>query len=233
MSRRTLNVKDFLPRLSDFMDLLTYSQREQLERAATVRTIRKNELLYSAGDPPTRLYCLLSGKMKVCKDGVGGRTQIVRVIRPVEYFGFRPAFAGQDYVSYAIAFENSVVACFPMNEVTEIVKMNPSLAWFFIERLATDLGRADERTINLTQKHIRGRLAESLLVLKDRYGLEEDGFTLSIYLGREDLANLSNMTTSNAIRTLSAFASEKLVAVDGRKIKLLDEAKLEKISRLG
>ena len=94
-------------------------------------------------------------------------------------------------------------------------------------------GQADERTVNLTQKHIRGRLAESLLFLRDSYGLEEDGSTLSIYLSREDLANLSNMTTANAIRTLSAFASERLVAVDGRKIKILEEEKLAKISRMG
>ncbi len=110
---------------------------------------------------------------------------------------------------------------------------NPNLAMFFIRQLSFDLGVADERTVNLTQKHIRGRLAESLLFLKDSYGLEEDGATLSIYLSREDLANLSNMTTSNAIRTLSTFINEHLIAVDGRKISLLDEGRLRKISRLG
>ncbi|MBP3714345.1 MAG: winged helix-turn-helix domain-containing protein, partial [Phocaeicola sp.] len=65
------------------------------------------------------------------------------------------------------------------------------------------------------------------------YGLEEDESTLSIYLSREDLANLSNMTTSNAIRTLSNFASEKIIAIDGRKIKLIDIDKLRKISKIG
>jgi CRP-like cAMP-binding protein len=63
--------------------------------------------------------------------------------------------------------------------------------------------------------------------------VEEDGYTLSIYLSREDLASLSNMTTSNAIRTLSIFASEKLIAIDGRKIKLINEERLRKISRIG
>ena len=92
---------------------------------------------------------------------------------------------------------------------------------------------SDERTVNLTQKHIRGRLAESLLFLKETYGLEEDESTLSIYLSREDLANLSNMTTSNAIRTLSNFATEKLITIDGRKIKIIDEEKLKKISKIG
>ena len=104
---------------------------------------------------------------------------------------------------------------------------------FFIKQLSIDLGLSDERTVNLTQKHIRGRLAESLLFLKETYGLEEDGATISIFLSREDLANLSNMTTSNAIRTLSIFASEKLIAIDGRKIKIINEEELKKISRIG
>ena len=120
-----------------------------------------------------------------------------------------------------------------MSIITRLVSENNKLAWFFIRQLSIDLGIADERTVNLTQKHIRGRLAESLLFLKDSYGVEEDGCTLSIYLSREDLANLSNMTTSNAIRTLSNFASEKIIAIDGRKIKFINETELEKISRIG
>jgi hypothetical protein len=41
------------------------------------------------------------------------------------------------------------------------------------------------------------------------------------------------MTTSNAIRTLSTFAGEKVIAIDGRKIRILDIHRLEKISKLG
>ena len=104
---------------------------------------------------------------------------------------------------------------------------------FFIKELATDLGESDERTVNLTQKHIRGRLADSLIFLLDKYGTEADGCTLNIYLAREDLANLSNMTTSNAIRTLSSFCSESILTVDGRRVKILDEAKLRKINKFG
>ena len=85
----------------------------------------------------------------------------------------------------------------------------------------------------LTQKHIRGRLAESLIFLKDTYGYEDDNKTIKIYLSREDVANLSNMTTSNAIRTLSTFAQEGVISIDGRKIRILDLPKLERISELG
>jgi CRP-like cAMP-binding protein len=71
------------------------------------------------------------------------------------------------------------------------------------------------------------------LLLKKNYGFEEDGRTLAMLLPREDLANMSNMTTSNAIRTLSQFAQEGILNIDGRHIKILDEKTLEKISRLG
>ena len=78
-----------------------------------------------------------------------------------------------------------------------------------------------------------GKATKHLPLVGHYNGLEEDGSTLSIYLSREDLANLSNMTTSNAIRTLSQFSTESLITIDGRKIKIIDEEKLKKISKIG
>lgn len=219
--------------IADMWSPLNEEQREFLADHFTLQNYKKNEVIHCKGETPTHLMCLLSGKVKIYKDGVGGRSQIIRMIKPVEYFGYRAYFSGEDYITAAAAFEPSVICQIPMNVITTLVTQNNGLAMFFIKQLSKDLGIADERTVNLTQKHIRGRLAESLLFLKESYGLEEDGSTLSIYLSREDLANLSNMTTSNAIRTLSQFATERLITIDGRKIKIIDEEKLKKISKIG
>lgn len=190
-------------------------------------------MIYCEGDEPHDMMCLLKGKVKICKNGVGGRSQIIRMIRPIQYFAYRAGFAGEPYLTNALAHEASTVCVIPMETVEQLVCGNNKLAMFFIRQLSIDLGIADERTVNLTQKHIRGRLAESLLFLRDSYGMEEDGATISIYLSREDLANLSNMTTSNAIRTLSMFVAEHIIAMDGRKIKIIDEDRLRKVSRRG
>ena len=222
-----------MPKLASIADTLSDEQKELFAQSISIRILKKNECVFKEGDVPVFLFCLIAGKVKVFKNGVGGRTQIVRVVKPVEYFGYRAAFAGQKYVTSASAFETSILAQIPIDTIIKLVRMNPELGWFFIQELSLGLGRADERMVNLTQKHLQGRLAESLLFLKDKYGLEEDESTLSIYLSREDLANFSNMTTANAIRTLSGFAAEKIVAIDGRKIKLIDINRLEKISRLG
>ena len=219
--------------IADMWAPLTDEQREFLAEQFTLQTYKKNEVIYCEGEKPTHLMCLLSGKVKIYKDGVGGRSQITRMVKPVEYFGYRAYFAKEDYVTAASAVEPTVLCLIPLGAIRTILTQNNALALFFIEQLSIDLGAADERTVNLTQKHIRGRLAEALLTLKDSYGIEEDGFTLSIYLSREDLANMSNMTTSNAIRTLSQFSNEKLIAIDGRKIKIIEEDRLRKISKIG
>ncbi len=219
--------------ISDMWEPLTAEQKAYMESHFTLQNYKKNETIYCEGESPAHLMCLLSGKVKIYKDGVGGRSQIIRVMKPVEYFGYRAFFANEGYVTAAAAFEPSIICLIPMTVISELVLQNSRLAMFFIKQLSIDLGIADERTVNLTQKHIRGRLAESLLFLKESYGVEGDQSTLSIYLSREDLANLSNMTTSNAIRTLSNFAAEKIITIDGRKIKIIDEDKLKKISKIG
>ena len=233
MAKKEIKQEDIVTAIADMWELLTDEQRTLMADHLEVRRYKKNQKIYSEGETPSHLLCLLEGKVKIYREGVGGRCQIMRVMKPVEYFAYRAWFAEESFVTAAAAFEASVVCAIPMSIIAQLVAENNRLAIFFIKLLAIDLGISDERTVNLTQKHIRGRLAESLVFLKETYGLEEDGATISIFLSREDLANLSNMTTSNAIRTLSNFASEKLIAIDGRKIKIMDEDGLKKISRIG
>ncbi len=219
--------------MSDFWALLDGEQKRVILDNFEIRTFKKNEIIYSEGDKPTLLMYLLKGKVKVYKKGNGDRNQIIRMVRPGQYFGYRAYFADEDYVTSGAAIETTQVGFLPMTLVEEHIRNNNNLALFFIRSLANNLGQSDTRTVNLTQKHIRGRLAESLMVLFDNYGYEPDSTTLNIYLSREDLANLSNMTTSNAIRTLTAFATEHLITVDGRKIKILNEQELRNISKYG
>ena len=219
--------------LAGMLSILNDDEKRLITENFHIQTFKKNEMIYNEGEKAELLMCLIKGKVKIFKAGIGGRCQIMRLIRPIQYFGYRAYFAGEDYITAASAFENAAIGFLPMPLIESLVKQNNRLAYFFIKELAMDLGMSDTRTVNLTQKHIRGRLAESLLMLKDNYGMEEDGITIGIYMGREDLANLSNMTTSNAIRTLSCFADEKIIVVDGRKIQIIDENRLRKISRFG
>lgn len=227
------DVTNFATSIPGIWALLNEEERKLVQADARIVTYKKNETIYAEEETPKDLMCIIKGKVKIFKNGVGGRSQIIRMVRPVQNFGYRAYFAEEPYVTNASAFELSVICLISMPLIEKLVKTNPQLALYFIKELSTDLGIADERVVSLTQKHIRGRLAESLVFLLENYGLEEDGATISIYLSREDLANLSNMTTSNAIRTLSTFVDERIISLDGRKIKIIDENQLRKISKIG
>jgi CRP/FNR family transcriptional regulator, polysaccharide utilization system transcription regulator len=196
-------------------------------------TFGKNQIIYREGERPDGLICLSAGKVKIYKEGIGGREQIVRMARPIGFIGYRALFAEENYMATSVALEDSTICIINRDSLFKVLQTNSELSLKIIRSFATELGFSNSRTVTLTQKHIRGRLAESLIFLKDTYGLENDNETIKVYLSREDIANLSNMTTSNAIRTLSNFATENIIAIDGRKIRIKDLVRLEKISEHG
>ena len=197
-----------------------------------IRKFKKNEMVYCEGEVPTHVLCVAKGKLKIFRTGVGGRSQIVRVVKPGEMLAYRAMFAMENFVTNACAFEPAVIYMIPREIIKNLLEQNSELAWYFIHKLSVDLGIADKRAVSLTQKHVRGRLAESLLFLRDNFGLTEEG-CLNVSLSREDVANLSNMTTSNAIRTLSWMAHENIISIEGRKIKIIDIDYLSFLSRNG
>lgn len=213
--------------------LLKPEERSIVEKSCELTRYRRNDYVFMEGDVPVGMQYLKSGKIKLMKEGIGGREQIIRMITEDGLIGYRSLIAGEPHNGTAVAIDDSEIINIPQDVMYNVLLRNNQFALALLRDLAIELGASNHRTVSLTQKHIRGRLAESIILLKEKYGFEHDNKTLRVYLSREDLANLSNMTSSNAIRTLSTFAGEKVIAMDGRKIKILDLPQLEKIGKQG
>ena len=233
MQERNYNADDCIDNPKSVFTVLTPKEKEFLKQNYTCAFYKKGEIIFKEGDKPIGLMILAEGKVKIFKEGVGGREQIVRMAKPIGFIGYRALFAEENHTATAVAIEDCVSCIVDKESVYRVISSNAELSMSIIQSFASELGFSHARTVTLTQKHIRGRLAESLIFLKNTYGYEDDGKTIKIYLSREDVANLSNMTTSNAIRTLSTFAQEGVISIDGRKIRILDLHKLERISDLG
>lgn len=219
--------------LNPLWNTLTDEEKSRLATKIEVVHYEKNEVIHYDGDESRYVWMLLRGKVRIYKEGIGQRPQIIRLLKPYDIFGYRACTVNEPYNSSASAFEDSIVYRLSREEFNALIRSNGALCYQVMLMMAKDLAFSEIQTVNLTQKHIRGRLAESLLLLLNNYGYEPDGKTIAMLLPREDLANMSNMTTSNAIRTLSQFAQEGLLEIDGRHIRILNEKALEKISRLG
>jgi len=233
MASHEMGMKEVFENPKSIFSTLTVEEKEDLQKNLTLAYFKKNEFVFKEGEKPNGFLFLIEGKVIIFKEGVGGREQIIRMTKPLGIIGYRALLADELHIGSAITLEDSIICVISHEYLYSKLLKNPNFSLKLLQKLARELGFSNARTVTLTQKHIRGRLAESLLLLKEKYGWENDGATLKVYLSREDIANLSNMTTSNAIRTLSTFAGEKVIAIDGRKIRILDIHKLEKISKLG
>lgn len=213
--------------------ILSAKEKKYLKENIACVHYKKGENIFKEGFKPSGLLSLAKGKVKIFKEGVGGREQIIRLAKSNDFIGFRALFADDYYNASAVAIENSSICIVERKLLLELIKNNTDLALKIIKQIAKDLGESERRIISLTQKHLRGRLAESLIVLAETYGLDKDKKTIRVKLAREDLANLSNMTASNAIKTLYGFVDEGVIELEGKAIKIIDMPELEKISELG
>ncbi len=216
--------------LSPLASLLSDEDWNRVYDECYILEYGKGELIHRKGEVSRNLMCVIEGNVKLFSEIPGDKIFIIKLLKPFHFYGFQSNLLNRNYMTHAATFTGATLCAIPMDLIVEIMEGNFDLSMMLLKRVAADLGYSDQRIVMLMQKQMRGRLADTLLTLADYYGYEPDGKTLAIYLQRSDLADLSYMTEANAIRTLSAFASENLVKVNKRRITLLDVEKLTHVS---
>ncbi len=200
------------------LDELSHDELAIINRGRTRVSYKAGEPIFKEGTRPFGLLCMSSGKAKVSINSINGNELIVALKKPVEFLGFADLIAEKSYSTSAHALEDTDVCVILKEHFFSVANDNNQLLKKINLKLVEELTQTRLRMAGITQKHMRGRLADALLYLHDTYGGTVDDKSVGAELKRGDIAALSNMTTANAIRTLSEFAKDRLITVDKRKI---------------
>lgn len=210
---------------------LTREETDIINFEKDFRQYKRGDILYQEGNRISGFYCINSGIIKVYKTGFDGKEQIIRFAKSGDIIAYRSVLSNEVACTSAKVIEDCQV-CFISSEIlTFLIKTNPAYALELIKLACHELGEANSFITDIAQKTVRERVAEILLLLADDFGLDEQNF-LRISLTREELANIVGTATESVIRLLSEFKSDKLVELNGRKIKLINLKGLEKISNV-
>jgi len=220
-------------RCHSLLNELSYDELKTLDQNKYTVSFRANETICKEGAKSLGLICLNKGKVKISRSGMIGAEQILALKKPVDFIGFRTLMNGNTYLSSAIAIDDVSVCIIDKQDFFKVIANNEQLAFKIIRFLSQQLNDMDKRLFNLTQKHIRARMADALLMIFEIYGTNADTGILNVSLKRADLAALANMATANAIRLLSSLAKENLIEVNRRDIKILDINGLKDLSVFG
>ncbi len=192
---------------------------------------KKGETIFRQGAYAAGVYCINAGKIKLSMMGDEGKEQIIRMAKPGDIIGYKALLSGEKYNATAIAIEDTNICFIPKEIFLVILQKDASLSFEMMKVLSNELKRAEEKITHLAQKQVRERMAETILFLKETYGLDKDDH-VNIQLSREEIANLVGTATETAIRLLSEFNKEHIIELSGKKIKILNHPKLVKTANL-
>lgn len=192
---------------------------------------KRGNILYNEGNRGNGVYCVNKGVIKLYKTGLDGKEQIIRFAKPGDIIGYRSILSNEPACTSAKAIEDSVLCFISAKTILNKVRKNPDFSLELIKLSCKELGEANKFILDIAQKTVRERLAEVLLILKDSFGLDENS-VLQVTLTREELANIVGTATESVIRLLSEFKADKLIELNGRRIKILNVKKLDKISNI-
>ena len=210
---------------------LTADEIETLNFEKDFRQYKRGMLLYQEGNRISGFFCVNSGIIKVFKTGFDGKEQIIRFAKKGDIIAYRSVLSNELACTSAKVIEDCQVCFIPSEILVSFIKTNPAYALELIKLACHELGEANSFITDIAQKTVRERLAEVLLFLVADFGLDDQQF-LNISLTREELENIVGTATESVIRLLSEFKSDKLVELNGRKIKIINAAGLEKISNV-
>lgn len=207
-------------------------RKEELIKMANCKTsytIKKGEPIFEEGDTVNGVYCVKEGVCKMTKLSDNGKDQIVKLAKPGELLGQRSLISEEAVNLSAIALEDMEVCFIPKSEIMGFFNENNQFSMNVMKTICEDLKDADDHMVNMAQKNVKQRLAETLLYLEENFGINEDN-TLRLQLSREELAGIIGTATESCIRLLSEFKKLKLIELTGKKITLLDKIALKKIA---
>lgn len=210
---------------------LTPEETEMLNFQKDFRQFKRGELLYQEGNRISGFYCINSGIIKVFKTGFDGKEQIIRFAKKGDFIAYRSVLSNEPACTSAKVIEDCQICFIPSEVLIQLSKDNSTFALELLKLACHELGEANSFITDIAQKTVRERLAEILILLVEEFGLDEGKF-LKISLTREELANIVGTATESVIRLLSEFKSDKILELNGRKIKILNIKALEKISNV-
>jgi CRP/FNR family transcriptional regulator len=185
--------------------------------------LRAREYVFMEGDPARWLCVVKSGRVKIVRHGRGGRDVVLELLGPGELFGGVAVIEERPYPASAQASEPSMILKIPADAVRALADRFPSV----IREMALMMGRrlraAHDSVKSLAVDPVEARLAAALLRLVEREGgRQAEGLALPFHLTRQSLADMTGTTVETAIRVVSRWTRDGLVADDGHRLVLKD-----------
>jgi CRP/FNR family transcriptional regulator, nitrogen oxide reductase regulator len=189
----------------------------------------RGESLFHQEEPAAAVFGVLSGRIRVVKQSLGGREVCLEILGPGEPIAAIAVMRNIPYPASGIATEATACARVPAEAFKLLVKRHPSVAARVLEIVSQRLLDASESRLSLATEPVETRLAQTLLKLAEKYASrrgEERVFGTSFT--RQQLADLAGTTVETAIRVMSRWTRDGILRSCESRITIVRPQALER-----
>lgn len=224
-ARNVTGITEFFEEASTYLDLKILSKDSTLEH------YKKDEVIFNEGRTAQSMYLIEKGVVKTFKSTEAGKDFVTGMYKATDFIGQLSLLSHDEiYTETAIALENVAVYGISKDDFTKLLHTNKLVANKFISLISNNLVEVQTKLVNMAYTSVKQRAAKALLELYEK-GIINDNPNSGVGIPREDFAGIIGTATETAIRTLTEFREDGLIAVtSGRKLKILNKNGLKEIA---
>ena len=207
---------------------LTRDELVRVSECKTSKVIKKGDIIFKEGDALNGIYCIREGVCKLTKLSENGKEQVVKLSVKGGMMGQRSLVSGEHSNLTAVAINDMQICFIPKQEILIDLQKNVAFSMDVLKRMAQDLRESDDSIVNMAQKTVKQRLAQTLLYVERNFATDQEGY-LALTLSRDDYASIVGTATESAIRILSQFKKAGLISTKGKQIRIENEYDLRRV----
>lgn len=210
---------------------LTLEEIDLLQNNCAAIRLQQGESIIKEGLLSSHVAYLKSGLAKICKKGVRGIDQILKIAKPGSYIGLQTILSDKIHQYSASTIEDSEVCYIDISSFRDLISRNPKFANELILFLCQDELSYFNRFVNVHQKQVDGRMADTILYFSEEINNGAKQFTIP--LSRYEMAALICATRESVTRAIKDLLDIGTIKVDGKSFEILNFPLLRKISEKG
>jgi CRP/FNR family transcriptional regulator, dissimilatory nitrate respiration regulator len=204
---------------------------KQIRAIASLKQIKKKEILFSDGEETKGFYVIVSGKVKLFKVSPEGKEQILHIVSAPDAFAEAALFLEGTYPAFAEAMADGQLLYFPKRDFIQLIEKNPQLSINMIVTLSHYLKRFASLIEELSLKEVSSRIAKYVVDLSIKSSKEgKSPKEVELDLSKTQLALKLGTISETLSRTLAKMKAKRIIAVKKNKIIILNREALEELA---
>lgn len=202
-----------------------YDLKNYIIQHGTFLKFEKKQLLFSEGEKCNHTFLLNKGVVKTHIMDEWGKELIIDIFQKGQLLGYS-FFTSSRYEETATTMEGGSAYKFSNVQLRDILVRNPVLTLELAELLSDNCSALKSHLLETAYSGVLRKTTHTIVQIAKKMKIKTGD---SITISRCDMARVAGISTESFIRSIAILKQDHLIGLSGKKLKILDLEKLEKI----